>query len=74
MVYSEVKKHMNNAYELMRQLEVSQDNVKRVALAEQEMEDAFRALKKIEAAKAETPDTDDTAAAAPDREVTENGC
>ena len=44
----QIKKHMDNAYGHMRSMAVSHDNVKKVALAEQEMENAFSALLELE--------------------------
>ena len=44
----QIKKHMGNAYDHMRSMVVSHDNVKKVALAEQEMENAFSALLELE--------------------------
>lgn len=46
-----MEKHIRTAYELIMQLEVSRQNVKRVALAEQELEAAFDILKKMEQAE-----------------------
>ena len=44
----QIKKHMGYAYDHMRTVIVSHDNVKRVALAEQELEEAFKALQNLE--------------------------
>lgn len=44
----QIKNHMGNAYDHMRSMVVSHDNVKKVALAEQEMENAFFALMELE--------------------------
>ena len=52
----EVKKHLSAAYNQMRALVVSQDNVKRVALAEQEIENAFRRIEDLEKQKEEQAD------------------
>jgi len=43
-----IKDHMDLAYGHLRELVVSHDNVKKVALAEQEMENAFLALMELE--------------------------
>lgn len=43
-----IKNHMGLAYGHLRELVVSHDNVKKVALAEQEMENAFLALMELE--------------------------
>jgi hypothetical protein len=45
---NEVKKHISAAYNQLRSMTVSHDNVKRVALAEQELEEAFRVLEELE--------------------------
>lgn len=47
-MFEQAKMHMANAYNHMRALTVSHDNVKQVALAEQEMEEAFRVLEELE--------------------------
>lgn len=43
-----IKNHMELAYDHVRGLVVSHDNVKKVALAEQELENAFFALMELE--------------------------
>lgn len=51
-----MEKHIKNAYEMLMQMEVSRLNVKRVALAEQELEAALNICAKMaeaEQAKAE---------------------
>jgi hypothetical protein len=47
MIY-EAKKHISTAYNQLRSMTVAHDNVKRVAIAEQELEDAFRVLEELE--------------------------
>ena len=54
----QVKKHISAAYNLLRSMTVSQDNVKRVALAEQELENAFRAIEEMEQKTEEKDETD----------------
>lgn len=44
----QIKKHMGYAYDHMRTVIVSHDNVKRVALAEMELENAMKALLELE--------------------------
>lgn len=51
-----MEKHIKNAYEMLMQMEVSRLNVKRVAVAEQELEAALNICAKMaeaEKAKAE---------------------
>ena len=51
-----MEKHIKNAYEMLMQMEVSRLNVKRVAVAEQELEAALNICAKMaeaEQAKAE---------------------
>lgn len=48
---NKAKMHMSIAYNHLRSLTVSHDNVKTVALAEQELEEAFRALEGLEKAQ-----------------------
>lgn len=53
-----MEKHIKNAYEMLMQMEVSRLNVKRVALAEQELEAALNICAKMaeaEKAKAVKP-------------------
>lgn len=53
-----MEKHIKNAYEMLMQMEVSRLNVKRVALAEQELEAALNICAKMaeaEKAKAGKP-------------------
>lgn len=53
-----MEKHIKNAYEMLMQMEVSRLNVKRVAMAEQELEQALEISAKIaeaEKAKAVKP-------------------
>lgn len=45
----QIKNHMNKCYDYMRSMVVSHDNVQCVALAEMELEMAFRALQELEA-------------------------
>lgn len=48
-----MEKHIKNAYEMLMQMEVSRLNVKRVAMAEQELEQALEiSAKMAEAEKA----------------------
>lgn len=70
MAYEQVKKRMNTAYEWMLKLEVSGPNVKRLALAEQALEDAFAQLKSLERAKA---GLEKEALPEPESEVTPDG-
>ena len=48
---NKTKLHISAAYNHLRSMTVSHDNVKRVAMAEQELEDAFRALEELEKAQ-----------------------
>jgi hypothetical protein len=53
-----MEKHIKNAYEMLMQMEVSRLNVKRVALAEQELEaalDLFNKMAQAEKAKQAKP-------------------
>lgn len=43
-----VKQHMNNAYDRMKMMVVSHDNVQKLALAEMELELAYHALEELE--------------------------
>ena len=43
-----VKQHMNNAYDRMKMMVVSHDNVQILALAEMELELAYKALEDME--------------------------
>lgn len=60
----QVKKHISAAYNHLRSMTVSHDNVKKVALAEQELESAFLAAEEVDKKlkdealehKEETPD------------------
>lgn len=54
----QVKKHISAAYNHLRSMTVSHDNVKRVALAEQELDNAFRAIEEMEQKTEEKEDTD----------------
>lgn len=58
-MFEQVKTHMATAYNHMLALTVSHDNVKRVALAEQELEEAFRVLEELEKAQ-KTEEKEDT--------------
>lgn len=48
---NEAKKHISAAYNQLRSMTVAHDNVKRVAIAELELEEAFRALEELEKAQ-----------------------
>ena len=50
MMIEKVKQHMNNAYDRMRMMIVSHDNVQKLALAEMELELAYHALEDMEKA------------------------
>lgn len=47
MIY-EAKMHISTAYNQLLSMTVAHDNVKRVAIAEQELEEAFRVLEELE--------------------------
>lgn len=55
----QVKKHISAAYNHLRSMTVSHGNVKRVALAEQELESAFLAIEEKEKAQ-KTEQKEDT--------------
>ena len=52
----QVKVHMATAYNHLRSMVVSHENVKRLALAEQELEEAFRLIEEEEKASKEESD------------------
>lgn len=49
----QIKQHMSKAYDYLRLMAVSHDNVKLLAMAEQEIENAFRTLEQLEAERKE---------------------
>lgn len=51
-----VKQHMNNAYDRMKMMVVSHDNVQKLALAEMELELAYKALEDMEKQQKEEAD------------------